>query len=154
MKHKKNAQTGTKMDMTPMIDIVFQLIIFFMLVTDLSQQDLAALKLPIAETAQKDQAEKGRMIINIKKDGDIEIKRKPYDSLDNPDTVLAIRRYLANEVRKGDLDKDGLSERSLLIRADQDTEFKHVQKLMRICGENGIQIYKIHLAAAEPPGNQ
>jgi biopolymer transport protein ExbD len=154
MKRKSADQNASKMDMTPMIDVVFQLIIFFMLVTDLTQQDLADLTLPMAEMAQKDETEEGRMVINIKKDGTIEIKRVPYETLDDPNTVVAMRTFLANEVAKGEKEPDGTSERALLIRADEFTEFKHVQKLMRLCGENGIRIYKIHLAASEPPGNQ
>ena len=154
MKRKTTDQRVTKMDMTPMIDVVFQLIIFFMLITDLTQQDLEALELPIAVMAEKDETEEGRITINIAKDGNIVIKRVPYATLDDPNTVTAMRTFLANEVAKGKIEPDGTSERALLIRADEVTEFKHVQKLMRICGENGIRIYKIHLAAAEPPGNQ
>jgi biopolymer transport protein ExbD len=150
MKRKTTSQEATKMDMTPMIDVVFQLIIFFMLITDLTQQDLAALKLPMAETAKKDETEKGRMVINIQKDGNIVIKRVPYSTLDDPDTINAMRTFLSNEVAKGKLEEDGTSERSLLIRADQETEFKHIQKLMRLCAENGVRIYKIDLAASEP----
>ena len=50
---------------------------------------------------------------------------------------------------KGEKDAQGLSERALLIRADKETKFKEVQKVMRICGENGILIYKVQLAAAQ-----
>ena len=39
-------QEDAKMDMTPMIDCVFLLMIFFVLVIDLSQQDLEDLILP------------------------------------------------------------------------------------------------------------
>ena len=44
----------TEMNMTPMIDIVFNLLIFFMVVTDLTQQELANLVLPLAHTAVQD----------------------------------------------------------------------------------------------------
>ena len=37
----------------------------------------------------------------------------------------------------------------LLIRADQSTPFKHIQKVMELCGREGIQIWKVQLAAAE-----
>jgi biopolymer transport protein ExbD len=141
--------SAVKLDMTPMIDVVFQLIIFFMLVTDMTQQDLAELVLPIAEMAVKDETEEGRMVVNLFKDGSIEIKRKKYATLDDMEAVAAMRRYLAREVEMGAKEEDGTSERALLIRADETTEFKHIQKLMRICGENGIRIYKIHLAAAQ-----
>jgi biopolymer transport protein ExbD len=150
MSRKKYDMDATKMDMTPMIDVVFQLIIFFMLVTDMTQQELADLKLPIATESVKDEQQEGRLTVNLLKDGTIQIKRKSFDTLDDPGTQQVIRALLADAVLKGKKDKDGLSERALLIRADQTTEFKHVQKLLRICGEMGIRIYKIHLAAAQP----
>lgn len=137
------------MDMTPMIDCVFLLIIFFMIVSDISQQDLAEIKLPKAEMAQKDENEEGRMIVNIHPNGELEIKRQRYASLDSADARAALQAYLANEVSKGKKDEKGLSERSLLVRADMKTQFKEVQKVMQICGLKGIQIYKVHLAASE-----
>ncbi|MGQ0554193.1 MAG: ExbD/TolR family protein [Planctomycetota bacterium] len=145
-----DAHAPIKMDMTPMIDVVFQLIIFFMLVTDMSQQDLAELKLPLGTEAVKDETKAGRITVNIHKDGTVEIKRDHKTSgLENADTQNWVRTYLANEVAKADKEEDGNSTRSILVRADRDTEFKHVQKLMRICGENGIRIYQLDLAAAQ-----
>ncbi len=138
-----------KMDMTPMIDVVFQLIIFFMLVTDMSQQDLAELKLPYAQTAAKDELMKGRLTFNLLKDGEIEIKRDRKGTMDDPNTQDWVRGFLQREVAKKPLEPDGTSDRPILIRADRETEFKHVQKILRVCGENGIRIYKIHLAAAQ-----
>jgi biopolymer transport protein ExbD len=149
---QKKSREGTEvtMDMTPMIDVVFLMIIFFMIVSDMSQQDLAELKLPVAEQAVDDETEEGRMIVNILKDGTIEIKRKKYPTLDDPAAVTALRVYLASEVAKGEKDPGTtFSSRSLLVRADKETKFKEVQKVMRICGEVGIQIYKVHLAAAQ-----
>ncbi len=138
------------MDMTPMIDIVFLMIIFFIIVSDMTQQDLAELKLPVAEQAVDDEAEQGRMIINILKDGEVIIKRVKYDTLDQPEAVAALRAYLASEVAKGEKDEGTtFSSRALLVRADKETKFKEVQKVMRICGEMGIQVYKVHLAAAQ-----
>jgi len=147
----KKATQGTEveMDMTPMIDVVFLMIIFFMIVSDMSQQDLAELQLPVAEEAVDDETEPGRMIVNILKNGALEIKRQPYNSLDDPQAESALRSYLLTEVAKGEREDSGFSERSLLVRADKETEFKEVQKVMRICGEEGIQIYKVHLAAAQ-----
>jgi biopolymer transport protein ExbD len=94
------------------------------------------------------------MVINVLKDGEIEIKRVKFPTLDDATAVQALRSYLAREVALGTKEPDGTSERALLIRADQHTEFKHIQKVMRICGENGIRVYKIHLAAAQPEGSE
>ena len=54
--NKHDAETEMEMNMTPMIDVVFLLIIFFMIITDLTQQDLEELKLPVARAgASKDE---------------------------------------------------------------------------------------------------
>ena len=149
MGQKSREATEVKMDMTPMIDVVFLMIIFFMIVSDMSQQDLADITLPMAEQAVDDKTEEGRMIVNIYPDGGIEIKKVRYNTLDDSNAVNALRSYLASEVSKGEKDAQGLSERALLIRADKETKFKEVQKVMRICGENGILIYKVQLAASQ-----
>jgi biopolymer transport protein ExbD len=149
MGKKSREATEVKMDMTPMIDVVFLMIIFFMIVSDMSQQDLADITLPMAEQAVDDKTEEGRMIVNIYPDGEIEIKKVKYNTLEDSNAVAALRAYLASEVSKGEKDAQGLSERALLIRADKKTKFKEVQKVMRICGENGILIYKVQLAASK-----
>ena len=149
MARKSTEGTEVKMDMTPMIDVVFLMIIFFMIVSDMSQQDLADLTLPKADEAVDDETEEGRMVVNIFKDGKLEIKRVGYEDLADANARTALTNYLANETSVGERDENGLSERSLLVRADKETEFKEVQKLMRIASGEGIRIYKIDLAAAQ-----
>ena len=65
--NKHDAQTEMEMNMTPMIDVVFLLIIFFMIITDLTQQDLEELKLPEARSAIEDKPDPKvvRPIINM-----------------------------------------------------------------------------------------
>ncbi|HED65639.1 MAG TPA: biopolymer transporter ExbD, partial [Planctomycetes bacterium] len=52
--NKHDAGTEMEMNMTPMIDVVFLLIIFFMIITDLTQADLEQLQLPEAKSAVED----------------------------------------------------------------------------------------------------
>ena len=64
------ANEEADMDMTPMIDCVFLLMIFFVLVIDLSQQDLEDLILPEAKRAVPDEnPPEIRPIVNISQDG-------------------------------------------------------------------------------------
>jgi biopolymer transport protein ExbD len=67
-----------------------------------------------------------------------------------------VERYLADQARlmPQELDKAlgvKLPDNPLLIRADKNTEFKNIQKVMEICGKKGIQIWKLQLAASEDP---
>ena len=145
MARKAKTEYEMKWNMTPMIDVVFNLIIFFMIVTDLTQQELEDLQLPSADQAQKDEnPEEKRMIINLTRKGHYVVRRKDRGLVDN--CIDEIRKHLAAQVRVFERDEDGASEQPILIRADKKTEFKYVQKVMQICGEEGIKIYKIELA--------
>jgi len=147
MARKEKVDYELAMNMTPMIDVVFNLIIFFMIVTDLTQQELEDLVLPKADKCQKDEnPEDKRMIINITRPGHYVVKRRDCGVVD--DCIDEIRRHLAARVKFFDREDDGASKQPILIRADSETEFKYIQKVMQICGETGILIYKIELACS------
>ena len=137
-----------EMNMTPMIDIVFQLIIFFMIVIDLSQKDLEDLVLPMSRTAMEDEPEEGRLYVNINRKGEYIMTRANL-SLNDLERELKVRVDLPRPEGKPIRDKDGLAERPILIRADQASEFKHVQKVMFLCGKEGLKIWKVELAAGQ-----
>jgi biopolymer transport protein ExbD len=135
-------------DMTPMIDVVFQLLIFFMIAIDLSQDDLSELTLPMSTAAVKDEPEDNRLYVNIKRDGKYEFKRQPYD-LDQIKGKLFTMVDLPMKGGKPARDKDGLAMRPILIRADQASEFKHVQKVMYVCALKELKIWMVNLAAGQ-----
>ncbi len=62
---RKKPNTDVEVDMTPMIDLTFLLIIFFIIVNDMTQQELEDLKLPIAIQAGHDDPPPGRPILNV-----------------------------------------------------------------------------------------
>jgi len=137
-----------QIDMTPMIDVVFLLIVFFMIVVDLTQQDLVILQLPKAEFGEEDKKpEKNRMTVNITWDADseqstIQVKRSIF-SLDELKTwMYPIARSKTNPKTK-------FSEIPILIRCDKDAPFRMVQQVMAVCADKDIQIYKVLLAAKE-----
>ena len=149
---KHDPETDMEMNMTSMIDVVFLLIIFFMVITDMTQQDLEELQLPVAQnaTADKPNPDEYRPVVNIKVDGSIWVKRQMYFDPENPDDYKELRGFLTDVAAKMKKDEKGvLPDESLLVRADMNTPFKYVQKVMEQCGYKGIQIWKVQLAAAE-----
>ena len=68
-KKKVTDASDVELNMTPMIDVVFNLIIFFMIVTDMSQKELELLTLPKSSQAIEDSGDEKerRVIINIVK---------------------------------------------------------------------------------------
>ena len=148
--NKHDPETEMEMDMTPMIDVVFLLIIFFMVITDMTQQDLEDLQLPVAvnATADKPDPDEFRPVVNIKTDGSIWVKRRLYFDPENPDDFKELRSFLSDIATRMEK-KDNLPDEPLLIRADMNTPFRYIQKVMEQCGYKGIQIWKVQLAAAE-----
>lgn len=158
MRLSKHQAEETEMDMTPMIDVVFLLIIFFMLITDMTQQDLEVLTLPKARTAQPDEPDPKdfRPVVNIRQGGDMIVKQEtvfmsPADG--QPEDLRGIRQTLANFAQLMEKEYDEelktiLPDEALLVRADRFTPFHYVQQVMTLCGEKGIQIWKVQLAAA------
>ena len=146
-----------ELDMTPMIDVVFQLIIFFILITDMGQSELEELRLPVAQNTVQDRPDPGvvRPVINVLPDGTMISKRRAlYDP--EKDDLTQVERYLADQARLMPKERDvvlglDLPANPLLIRADKNAEFRFIQKVMQLCGKRGIQIWKLQLAAAEDP---
>ena len=63
-KKQKKMPEGVEMDMTPMIDIVFLLIVFFMVVTELTVQQ-AVVVLPVASESRVEEPQAGSRILFI-----------------------------------------------------------------------------------------
>jgi biopolymer transport protein ExbD len=152
---KHDPETEMEMDMTPMIDVVFLLIIFFMIITDLTQQDLEDLELPVAISATEDKPDpdEKRPIFNIKHTGSIIVRKEPlyspetHDGLKDP--MVDVKKKLAI-IAKNMPRKDDLPDDHLMIRGDRSVPFKYVQQVMQECAQKGIQIWKVQLAASMP----
>ena len=150
---KKMMEDTAEMDMTPMIDIVFNLLIFFMVVTDLNQKELAELTLPIAYMAQEDKDDDpdDRIILNVDKYGFIQYRGKAV-TLDELGSILhrAKEQYVLKMKKQGKSGVEKLpgggeaSKLYVLLRADKDTPWQHVQWLMTIMAEQ--KLYKMQFA--------
>ncbi len=139
----KNVFDESNLDMTPMIDMVFNMIIFFMLTIDLAQSELANITLPRASECQEDKnPPEGRKVVNIDSEGTIIVKRKPF-----PLEKLRSDLYVWSRLQPRD--DAGFCEKPILIRTDRGTNMKHLQKIMMICGEEQLKIWKIELACSE-----
>ena len=68
---KKKKSNAIQMDLTPMIDIVFLLIIFFITVTQITKVNQE--KLPLPSVVYSEEQTPTRVIVNIRQDGQIVI---------------------------------------------------------------------------------
>jgi len=143
---------GLEMNMTPMIDIVFQLIIFLMLANDLSRKEIEEMELPLALHATEDKGdkEKYRIIVNLlKSEGD----RPPTFKVKGMEMDLAsFQQFLRPEAdRNREQDGPKASELYVLVRADTMSRWQDVQWVMQACADPSIRVYKLQFATTKPP---
>ena len=84
MAHRKKKRVSIKIDMTPMVDVAFLLLTFFMLTTQFKAPEDVQIILPSSHSAIK-LPERDVMIISVEKDGKI------YLGLDSPN--LRVRLF-------------------------------------------------------------
>ncbi len=110
--------------LTPMIDMVFLLLIFFMLTTKITKEKLKLdVKLPIASAAKTPDDWKGREIINIDSEGALFIGERPTD-------IPGLKAHLLRRIK----DQPGLR---IYVRADKTTHLKEIRRIMQTCAEAG-----------------
>ena len=134
-------------NLTPMLDMVFQLITFFMLVINFKSAAIYKdLNLPVIGSARPvDTGEQGieLLILNIDKEGRLMIYKQPRDidsyiAKEAQASKLAARRKNPNF----DPETSELPTR-VVIRADQLTPFKLVNRVLRACQDNGYRSFAL-----------
>jgi|LakMenE18May11ns_1017448.scaffolds.fasta_scaffold9959637_19 biopolymer transport protein ExbD len=116
---------GTTISMTPMIDIVFLLIIFFLVSSHMASRETAQpIDLPSASTALASEAVSPDATLNILSDGAMQLQGQ---------TILieglapALRRIVA---------ADGPMQ--LRIRTDRTLPYERVEKVLIECSQAGV----------------
>ena len=121
-----------KMDMSPMIDMVFLLLIFFMIASRMITIKLDPKVLPpVANESIAGKKFKGRLIVNIYQDG------KFYDQSTPPREMS--EEQITEEARKMyEKHKDTADPAKLMIRADRLAEVIAIKKVTKAAAAGGL----------------
>ena len=161
----------TTLNMTPMIDICFNLVIFFMLTLDLSSKEYMPLTLPFAyhgvqdKDDPKDPASGLKLIVNLLPDGKIVLKGNEYNLAgagDTPEGKAAQMKALKTlqqqlllvtspdpahpDVRE----PDGHSKIPVQIHADRASLWRYVQWIIATASSPQIKMYKVYFSVKQP----
>lgn len=128
-------KTGTveepKLDLTPMIDIVFLLIIFFMVGTQFTEMERQYdIKLPTVANAKPLTNLPDDIIVNVQKDGKISINGE-QKNLSELELILATA-------------KQNFPGQSVIIRGDSSGPYQNVMNILEIC--HRVKIRTVSLA--------
>lgn len=117
-------QEETKLQMAPMIDMVFLLIIFFMTASHLSSQKNMDLDIPDARSGTVPKERPDRWTVNILRDGSVFSGQQPV-SLDELRARVAARVQAEPGVK-------------VYLRADKLTPHRQVRLVMNAMAEAGV----------------
>lgn len=134
---KRRRRRGLNADMTPMIDIVFLLIIFFVLVSQISQAERVRLDLPKLHSPAAGESDPDREIV-------VSILPRENGSTTGDWCQVGVRRIAGGE---GAVDRlaDALGEIlrldpdvNVTIRASRNEVFERVHPAMEACRRAGV----------------
>ena len=157
MRIKRSNPAVAECDMTPMIDMVFQLIIFFMLVMNIEQSQAdERIKLPADPlAAPRTELRKNEVVVNIGyvRNPDGTTVGQPVVMVQGADVDIMTfaRTYLPQEAaiakaRGGD---EAVAATNVSIRADSDVPTGMVQELIKAAQESGFSKFTMKAKSAE-----
>jgi biopolymer transport protein ExbD len=125
------------LELTPMIDIVFLLMIFFLVASKLEEADrIIDVVLPKASAAKPLTVQPTEFIINIDREGDYYAGAKPV-------TLPELTALL------GQAATDNPGRQQVIVRADENTLHRFVVGAMNACVQAGIEDYQVQSARDE-----
>jgi biopolymer transport protein ExbD len=140
-------ESETEMDMTPMVDITFLLLIFFMVTAAFSLQQSIEVPPPEsdeagAETRTLEQIEADQDYVIIQVHGDNSIWVEGEEALSAQDVLTKLRT-----ARRGDFGSDSKGPSRLLVMADG--EARHETVVLALDAGNAVGMNEVQLATVD-----
>lgn len=127
---KRSSVAGT-LSLTPLIDVVFLLLIFFLVTSEFEEEERRLdIVLPTATSAVPMIGKPREIVIDIDEQGEVYLRGQPT-SLEDLERLL--KASVANNP----------TNQSAVIRADRSTSFQPVVSVMDICNRTGISDYSV-----------
>lgn len=133
--------SGSGWDMTPMIDVVLQLIIFFMFTSQFGSAIRTEVELPPEAGEQSDAVERGAIVIDIAADGTISVEARPM-------TAESAAIVVARELDRADGDP---SKVPVIVRADRRGAASSLNALAQALSDTGLRSWRL---ATAPGGDR
>jgi biopolymer transport protein ExbD len=144
-------------NLTPLLDVVFQLITFFMLVINFSNENYDnRVNLPVAGSARPvEEGDKGmedRLVLNITKRGHLLIRGEDLPEHKAKQEIRHQADLVKLNLRAAGVKVTPTTDlpTTIILRADRDTEFASLYGLITACQANGFRRFALKAMNAEP----
>ncbi|EGF27730.1 ExbD/TolR family protein [Rhodopirellula baltica] len=127
---KRSNVAGT-LSLTPLIDVVFLLLIFFLVTSEFEDEERQLdIVLPSATSAVPMTSKPREVVVDIDADGTVFLRGKatPLKELE-----LLLQKAVASNP----------TNQTVVIRADQNTSFQPVVNVMDVCNRTGVSDYSV-----------
>jgi biopolymer transport protein ExbD len=138
---RRRSKRGVVFDMTPMIDVVMQLLIFFMFTNQLASMVRSPVDLPREQGDEEAATRKPTMVIDIRADGMLLVDSRPVSRADLTQIIKA------EVARVGDAAKI-----DVLVRADRNGPAKYLNDVARELRRQGVRT--LPFGVQEPEGRR
>ncbi len=129
------SQPPSELELAPMIDVVFLLLIFFLVTWQFArfERDMDV-SVPAAENTDDTQKTIGEIILNVREDGTVVLNGSTVNSAD-----LLIRLQKIS---------DAYPDQAVILRGDSKANFQHIIKVLDTIKQSGI--WNVAFATTKP----
>ncbi|NLF06493.1 MAG: biopolymer transporter ExbD [Pirellulaceae bacterium] len=133
-------------NLTPMLDLVFQLITFFVLIFNFKSAEIDQnLQLPVVGSARpvETHGQVDLTVLNVNSDGDLMVYGHPVKNIEGYIVRESQSSMLANRMTQADLDEGKELPTTVVIRADRSTPFRMINRIIKSCQDNGFRSFAL-----------
>jgi len=133
-------------NLTPILDMVFQLITFFMLVINFKSVEMdLSLKLPVVGSARpvETHGPRGLLVLNIDDAGRLKIYGRVIGDIDAYIAQEAAASRMAARLTAADVEAAQDLPTTVVIRADRATPFGMLNRVIKACQKNGFRRFAL-----------
>ena len=131
MKFKKKKSPDISLEITPLVDVIFRLLIFFVLSTQFIDLKTMSIDLPSIDKKTMSNLPENRVKIEISKEGEVLI---------NNTTISEFSLKSLNE----ELSLIPSNIKTAIISADSDTRYQYIVTIMESLNSNGFKNIQIN----------
>ncbi len=132
---KQSVPEPAGFQIAPMVDIVFLLLIFFLVTWNFARYETELdVKVPTAKEGKESRRAAGEVIINVRTDGTIVMNRRPLTAQELDSTLRKISELYPDQ--------------AVILRGDEDTDYRHIVNVLDIC--RAANIWNVAFATGRP----
>lgn len=128
MNLRKRQRQAPLVNLTPLIDVVFLLLIFFMVSTTFDTQSRIKVTLPEVETELPEDDTQNQIIVQVAADGSMSLN----NSMELVNSTSAVLKRALAEVA------DGRTDLPVIVKVDKDAPFQSAMTVMDVAGQLGL----------------